>query len=43
MISIRTGHALVVGGSVAGIAAARMLTNYFERVMSFPQDPNRRG
>jgi 2-polyprenyl-6-methoxyphenol hydroxylase-like FAD-dependent oxidoreductase len=34
----RTGHAVVVGGSMAGLLAARVLANYFEQVTLVERD-----
>jgi flavin-dependent dehydrogenase len=44
----RNHHALVIGGSIAGILAARVLVDYFDRVTildrdSFPQTPDHRN
>lgn len=32
-------HAIVVGGSIAGLTAARVLTDYFDQVTVFDRDP----
>ena len=37
-VSVATGHAVVGGGSMAGLLAARVLANYFEQVTLVEHD-----
>ena len=34
----RMGHALVIGGSVAGLCAARVISDFFEQVTVLERD-----
>ena len=36
--TIRAGHAIVIGGSIAGLLAARVLTNHVDRVTVIERD-----